>query len=98
MDKRPPLRFPAQRKARAPRKLRPATKDCATCENVLNRRLLVDNGDGTLSYDRLPPEQCKHKGRAYKLNGLLAMVLCVCCANKLRRKANVTLKLTRKTK
>ena len=96
MDQRPPLRFPAQRKARAPRKLKPPTKGSPTCENMLNRRLVVDDGLGGCSYDKLPPTQCTHRGRTYKLNGLLSMVLCICCARKIMRKANVTLRAARR--
>jgi hypothetical protein len=95
MDKRPPLRFPAQRKARAPRKLKPATKDCGVCENMLNRRIRLDDGMGNGSYANLPPVRCTHRGRQYKLNGLLTMVLCICCINKLRKKATVTVRQVR---
>jgi hypothetical protein len=97
MDQRPPLRFPSQRKARAPRKLKPPTKDSPRCENMLNRRAHWDDGlGGPGCYDKLPPEQCNHKGRPYKLNGLLEMVLCICCAHKIMRKANVSLRQVRK--
>jgi hypothetical protein len=94
-DQRPPLRFPAQRKSRGPRKLKPATKGCPRCENMLNRRLWLMDADGNGCYGKLPPAQCTHKGRAYKLNGLLTMVLCICCARKIMRKANVTLRQVR---
>ncbi|HEV2709124.1 MAG TPA: hypothetical protein VGU67_02825 [Edaphobacter sp.] len=95
-EQRPPLRFPAQRKARGPRKLRPPTKDCPRCENMLNRRKSVDDGLGGGTYAKLPPEQCAHKGRPYKLNGLLTMVLCICCARKIMRKSNITLRQVRR--
>lgn len=100
MESRPPLHFPGQRKARAPRKLKPATADCPTCENMLRRRLWVDiNGDGTSGiYVNQPAEQCAHKGRPYKINGLLTMVLCVCCANKLMKKSVVKLRTARRKK
>lgn len=94
-EQRPPLRFPAQRKSRGPRKLKPPTKGCPRCENMLNRRLVVDDGIGGCSYDKLPPEQCKHRGRPYKLNGLLTMVLCICCARKIMRGTSITLRQVR---
>jgi hypothetical protein len=97
MDPRPPLRFPAQRKSRAPRKLKPPTKDSPRCENLLNRRQWVDiNGDGTSGiYATRPPEQCTHRGRPYKLNGFLTMTLCICCISRLRKKSTVTLRQVR---
>lgn len=95
MTPRPPLPFPAQRKPRTT-KLKPPTKDSPTCENMLGRRARCFDRKGNGCYDRLPPEQCKHRGRSYKLNGLLAMVLCVCCARKIMRKANVRLREIRR--
>lgn len=97
-DQRLPLRFPGQRKSRSPRKLKPATKGCPRCENMLNRRIYVDDlgGLGNGCYDSLPPEQCKHRGRTYKLNGLLTMVLCICCLRRLMRRSNIAVRLVRK--
>lgn len=96
MDRRPPLRFPAQRKQRAPRKLKRATKDCGQCDNMLNRRMFVEVGDGRVEYEATLPTRCKHRGRPYKLNGLLTMTLCVCCITNLRKKATVTVRPVRK--
>lgn len=94
-QQRPLLPFPAQRKSRGPRKLKPATKDCPRCDNMLNLRVAWDDGLGGRGYDKLPPKQCKHKGRTYKINGLLTIVLCICCARKIMRKKPVTIRQVR---
>lgn len=97
MDPRLPIPFPTQRKARSPRKLRPATKDCPRCENMRNRRAVVENGDGTVFYDALPATQCTHKGRTYKLNGLIIMTLCICCLRKIMKKSIISARIVRPT-
>ena len=48
------------------------------------------------AYETLLPEQCKHKGRPYRINGLLTMVLCICCVTRIRRKATISLRLVKK--
>lgn len=67
---------------RRERPLRPATKDCAQCENMLGHFTNTDGGRF-----RLPATRCQHKGRPYTVNGFLKMVLCICCAGKMKKKA-----------
>ena len=98
MNRRLPIPFPKPPRVRAPRKLKPATKDCARCENMLNRRLVVEHRDGGgLTYAPLPAIQCKHRGRPYRLNGLLTMTLCICCLRKIMKKNVVSARIVRPT-
>jgi hypothetical protein len=87
---------PVQRKLfRARRKstgreirLRPATKACGRCENMIGHSYVVEG-----KRVRLPTTQCEHKGRGYVINGFLYMTICVCCVRRLKKRApNVSLK------
>jgi hypothetical protein len=66
---------------------------------MLNRRLYIEGGgDGPGNYGKLPPTQCTHRGRAYKLNGLLTMTLCICCLRKIMKKAVISARTVRPTR
>lgn len=81
---KPQMLLPAARTRSArPRKFKRPTADCAVCDNLLRRR------EG-------PMERCTHKGRTYRINGLLTMVLCICCARRVLRAGNVRLRLVAK--
>jgi hypothetical protein len=74
--------FRARRKSKGHEvRLRPATKVCGRCENLLGHSV-VEEG----RRKRLPATQCQHKGRGYLLNGFLYMTLCVCCLRRMKKR------------
>lgn len=87
MASRQKVLFRKPRKSRAKEAgLRPATKFCSRCENLLGHSK-IENGKRV----RLPSTQCEHKGRMYLLNGFIKIRLCVCCISLLRRKSPGTI-------
>jgi hypothetical protein len=77
-------------RARKPRSrelhLRRPTKGCPQCENLRGHSNLDAEGRRYV----MPPTQCAHRGRPYVINGTFRMVLCVCCARRLRKRSPLT--------
>jgi hypothetical protein len=68
-------------------KLRRPLAGFPICLQMLRKRVVVDGKSVAL-----PSQQCQHRGRVYEVNGLFRMTLCVCCARRLMKRTNCTLR------